>query len=241
MQERIQKILSRHGVASRRDVEEMLKAGRISVNGELAAVGQKADDDVDAIEIDGVKLAPASNKVYIILYKPRGFLTAVRDDRGRRTVVELVESCGQRVYPVGRLDLDSEGLLIMTNDGELTNILTHPSNEKVKTYRVYVVGDVDHALGLLRSPLTIDGYRIRPAEVNIMEKQQNRGVLSIAIHEGRNRQIRKMCACCGLKISRLIRVAEGGIELGNLAPGEWRYLTDDEVELLYGKKHPPEL
>lgn len=232
MQERLQKILSSHGVASRRASEQLIKAGRVSVNGEIAVIGQSADAAADVITIDGRPLRKADEKVYIMLNKPRGYVTTMHDEKGRASVSELVKDIPVRVYPVGRLDLDSEGLLIMTNDGDLARCLTHPSNEKKKTYHVYVKGDAGNALKTLGAPMSIDGYTIKQAEVRILRKASGGALLSITIHEGRNRQIRKMCAMAGLKVERLKRVAEGGLRLGNLKPGSWRYLCDSEIALL---------
>lgn len=234
MQERLQKILSTHGVASRRASEQLIKAGRVSVNGKTAIIGQSADAGADVIAIDGKPLRNADNKVYIMLNKPRGYVTTMHDEKGRANVSELVKNCPVRVYPVGRLDLDSEGLLIMTNDGALTRYLTHPSNEKRKTYHVHVKGDADSAFKPLVAPMSIDGYTIRPAEVSILRKTFGAALLSITIHEGRNRQIRKMCEKVGLKVERLKRVAEGGLRLGNLKTGSWRYLCESEILLLKG-------
>ncbi|NLT14170.1 MAG: rRNA pseudouridine synthase [Clostridiales bacterium] len=236
MQERLQKILSTHGVASRRASEQMIKAGRVSVNGVIAMIGQSADTAADVIAIDGTPLGNAEKKVYIMLNKPRGYVTTMHDEKGRANVSELVTGSPVRVYPVGRLDLDSEGLLIMTNDGELTHYLTHPSNEKKKTYHAHVKGDVDSAIEPLGAPMTIDGYTIRPAEVRILDKTSDGALLSITIHEGRNRQIRKMCAKAGLSVERLKRVAEGGLKLGNLKIGSWRYLSEAEVAQLKGEQ-----
>ncbi|NMA24720.1 MAG: rRNA pseudouridine synthase [Clostridiales bacterium] len=232
MRERLQKILSSHGVASRRASERLIKAGRVSVNGETAVIGQSADAVADVITIDGKPLRNADEKVYIMLNKPRGYVTTMHDEKGRANVSEFVKDVPVRVYPVGRLDLDSEGLLIMTNDGDLTRCLTHPSNEKKKTYHVYVKGDADNALKPLGAPMSIDGYTINPAEVKVLRKTSGGALLSITIHEGRNRQIRKMCVKVGLRVERLKRVAEGGLRLGNLKPGSWRYLSESEIMLL---------
>jgi 23S rRNA pseudouridine2605 synthase len=232
MQERLQKILSAHGVASRRESERLIISGHVTVNGQTAAVGQSADDVSDIIAIDGVPLRKADEKVYIMLNKPRDYVTTLRDEKGRKNVSDLVAGCGMRVYPIGRLDLDSEGLLLMTNDGELTHLLSHPSNEKEKTYLVRVTGDIDGAIKPMSEPMIIDGYTIRPAGIKLLKKEQEAAVLSITIHEGRNRQIRKMCALANLKVLALQRVAEGGIQLGRLKTGTWRYLSESEIRLL---------
>lgn len=232
MKERLQKILSAHGVASRRVAENFITSGRVSVNGKTAVLGESADIDCDIITIDGAPLKRADEKVYILLNKPRGYVTTMKDEKGRKNVSDLVADCGVRVYPVGRLDLDSEGLLLMTNDGELTNFLTHPSNEKGKTYQVSVIGDIGSALKPLSEPMLIDGYTIKPAEVRMIKKTAEGAVLRITIREGRNRQIRKMCALQNLKVEYLKRVAEGGINLGHLKTGTWRYLSDSEIKIL---------
>lgn len=235
MKERLQKLLSAHGVASRRESERLIEAGRVTVNGVAAALGESADIEEDIIEVDGKRLQTVDARVYIMLNKPRGYVTTMKDEKGRRNVSDLVKDCHARVYPVGRLDLDSGGLLLMTNDGALTNFLTHPSNEKSKTYYVVVKGDVPSALILLSGPMVIDDYRIRPAQIETLKITPEGGLLSMTIHEGRNRQIRKMCALANLKVDMLTRVEEGGLKLGTLKIGAWRYLTDDEVNLLKKK------
>ncbi len=232
MQERLQKILSAHGVASRRESERFITSGRVTVNGQTATLGQSADEGSDEIAVDGVPLRKADKKVYIMLNKPRGYITTMRDEKGRKNVAELVASCGVRVYPVGRLDLDSEGMLLLTNDGELAHFLTHPSNEKDKAYEVRVTGDVNSAVKSLSEPMVIDGYTIRPARIKLIRKTSDGAVLEMTIHEGRNRQIRKMCTQVNLKVLALKRVSEGGLLLGELKSGTWRYLSDSEVLLL---------
>ena len=234
MKERLQKILSARGVASRRAAEEMIAAGRVRVNGTTAAVGMSADASADLIEIDGRPLAGEAGKVYIMLNKPRGWITTMQDDKGRRSVTELVRDCPVRVWPVGRLDMDSEGLLIMTNDGDLTHLLTHPSHEKDKCYSVRVRGDASAALGQLSEPMTVDGVDLRPAVVRLAGKTEDGAVLAMTIREGKNRQIRKMCAQAGLEVIALRRTAEGGLKLGGLQSGRWRYLSAQEVALLRG-------
>ena len=228
MLERLQKLISAAGLASRREAERMIAAGRVTVNGEPASIGQTADPDTDVIAVDGRALRAPDQPRCIILNKPRGYVTTLSDEKGRRTVAELVSGVGTRVYPVGRLDLNSDGLLLMTNDGALANAVMHPRNAVRKTYRTEVGGDVEAALPVLRAPLVIDGYRIRPAEVTDLGS----GVLEITICEGRNRQIRKMCAAAGLEVRRLTRVSEGPIRLGSLPPGKWRELTEEEMTAL---------
>lgn len=233
MKERLQKILSARGVASRRRAEEMITAGRVTCNGCVCALGDSADPDVDVIEVDGKPLPKCEEKVYILLHKPRGFVTTLSDEKGRRNAAQLVADCGKRVYPVGRLDMDSEGLLIFTNDGELANLLMHPKHEVNKTYRVIVSNYSPEALELLKKPIVLDGYRIRKPEVSFIQNTQDgKTELSVTIHEGRNRQVRRMCAAAGMQVHRLIRVAEGKLRLGDLPKGKWRYLTETEVQNL---------
>ncbi len=228
MIQRLQKLLSARGVASRRTCEQMIADGRVSVNGVTARLGQSADDEADVILLDGRPIPEQREYVYIMLNKPRGYITTLSDEKGRKTVAQLVSDCGTRVYPVGRLDYNSEGLLIMTNDGSLTNKMTHPSNEKTKTYIVTVHGNAENAEQKLSQPMVIDGYAIRPAKVRLLRERRNGGDFEITIHEGRNRQIRKMCEKCGMTVVRLVRIREDGLELGQLPPGKWRYLTQEE-------------
>lgn len=231
MTERIQKILSSRGVASRRAAEEMIKAGRITCNGQVCSLGQSADPDIDEILVDGKALPSAGEKVYIMLHKPRGYVTTLSDEKGRPDAASLV-SCGQRVYPVGRLDMDSEGLLLFTNDGEFANRLMHPSHEVKKTYEVRVASFTRDGLRILQEPMELDGYRIRRPQVRILKEQENKAVLEIVIHEGRNRQVRRMCDHAGMQVNRLKRVAEGKVKLGKLPLGTWRYLTEEEIQAL---------
>lgn len=233
MEQRVQKIIAASGFCSRRAAEKLIEEGRVSVNGIIAAIGDSADDAADKIEIDNKPLTKNDQRTYIMLNKPRGYITTMNDDKGRRTVAELTADVGVRVYPVGRLDYDSEGLIIMTDDGELAHRLMHPSHEIGKTYELRAQGtDIPRALEIMRSPLEIDGYRINPAEVKLLNQSENDVLLSITITEGRNRQIRKMCVLAGLEAIRLRRVAEGGLKLGKLAVGQWRYLDDTEIENL---------
>ncbi len=233
MKQRLQKLISAAGMASRRRSEELIKAGRVTVNGVPAALGDSADPDIDIICVDGRLLERHDERTYIMLYKPRGYVTTLSDEKNRRCVSELVKDTGIRLYPVGRLDMYSEGLLIMTDDGELANRLMHPSSQTDKTYHAWVKGRCSEtALEVLRSPLVIDGYRIRPADVEIIKTAEDYTQLSICIHEGRNRQIRKMCDCAGLSLTKLKRVSEGCLSLGELRPGQWRYLTEEELQEL---------
>lgn len=229
MTERLQKILSARGVASRRKAEELLQAGRITVNGRIAALGESADPENDCILVDGKELPSPGKAVYIMLNKPRGYVTTLSDERGRPTVAQLVEDCGVRVYPVGRLDYDSEGLLLMTNDGAFANRLMHPKQEISKIYEVWVNGYHEAAPALLGRPIELDGYRIRPPKVKLLRADGDKAKFLVTIHEGRNRQVRRMCEAAGMHVTRLRRVGEGKLSLGNLKIGTWRYLTEDEM------------
>ena len=233
MEERLQKLLSSCGVASRRAVEEWIIAGRIKVNGQVAQLGDKADLDVDLIEVDGVPLKPGGARTYLMLNKPRGYVTTLSDEKGRKTVAQLVSGCGKRVWPVGRLDLDSEGLLILTDDGDLTQKMLHPSHEVEKEYLVWVTGDVSKGLPVLSAPMELDGDRLAPAKVRKGKVSGNVTQLSITIHQGKNRQVRRMCAKAGLQVLRLKRIREGKLHLDRtLAVGKWRMLTSEEVSSL---------
>ena len=231
MQERVQKILARNGIASRRKAEELIAAGRVTVNGRICALGDTADGETDHLAVDGAPVGPAPELVYILLNKPRGYVTTASDEKGRKTVLNLVD-CGQRVYPVGRLDMDSEGLLLLTNDGELTNRLLHPAGEVNKTYQVWLSGANEQKLRAMARPMVIDGYRIRPARVEVVSLRGEQAQTNVTIHEGRNRQIRKMAEQCGMTVTRLRRISEGPLRLGKLPTGKWRYLSEEELELL---------
>lgn len=229
MTERLQKIISSAGLMSRRAAEEYISSGRVSVNGRVASLGDKADSEHDTILVDGKPLQTSAERIYVMLNKPKGYVTTMSDEKGRRDVTELVRPLG-RIYPVGRLDMYSEGLLIMTNDGEFANRLMHPSHNFLKTYRTWVKGeDVGLAVEYLRGELDIGDYIVRAERVDIERLIPGGAVLLITIGEGRNRQVRKMCQCCGLKVTRLVRISEGELELGDLPVGKWRRLTDDEV------------
>ena len=232
MEERLQKILSAAGVCSRRAAEGYIAAGRVTVNGETADLGRRADPERDDIRLDGKSIAKREEQVYILLNKPRGYVTTLSDEKGRKTVADLVSGCGKRVYPVGRLDLDSEGLLLMTNDGELMQRLLHPSHEVSKTYYVSVYGQVEDADSRLSAIRDLEGERISPAQVQMIRINGNTAHFYITIHEGKNRQIRRMCALCGLTVKRLRRIREHTLELGDLPAGTWRYLTEAEVSAL---------
>lgn len=232
---RIQKLLSENGIVSRRKAEELIMQGKIQINGHPATLGQKINPYRDAVTINNerVYLNNKSHKVYIMLHKPRGYVTTMSDELGRRCVKELVEDAPERVYPIGRLDKDSEGLLLMTNDGDFANLIMHPSHHVSKTYRVTVRPSVSDAQMIqLSSGIEIDGKKTAPAVIHVLDKEPGRVVLQITIHEGRNRQIRKMCEAVGLEVARLKRVSVGPIKLGMLQPGEWRELKPTEVGML---------
>ena len=232
MKERIQKILSARGVASRRKAEEMIEAGRVACNGIICVLGDTADADTDTITVDGMPIGSQPEYVYIMLHKPRGFVTTLSDEKGRKNAAQLVADCGLRVYPVGRLDMDSEGLLLFTNDGEFANSLMHPKHEVNKTYRVTVLGFTGDGLENLKKPITLDGYTIRTPEVTLVKSQGEKAELLVTIHEGRNRQVRRMCAAAGMTVTRLVRIREGNLSLGDLPKGKWRYLMPEEVAAL---------
>ena len=233
MEERLQKIIAASGLMSRRSADELIAAGKVRVNGAVASLGDRADAARDRITVDGKSLAPPEEKVYIMLNKPRGYVTTLRDEKGRRTVAELVSELGVRLYPVGRLDMNSEGLLIMTNDGELAERMMHPRGGVEKCYRTTVTGeDIPAAAGKMKESMLIDGYRTRGARVEIERLTDKGGVLLVTIGEGRNRQVRKMCEQVGLRVTRLCRISEGGLKLGDLRSGKWRELTRAEIARL---------
>ena len=229
MKERLQKILSARGLASRRKAEEWIQAGRIQVNGLTAQLGDSADPNIDEILLDGRPLPSQEEYVYIMLNKPRGFVTTLSDEKGRQNVAQLVSDCGVRVYPIGRLDMDSEGLLLLTNDGEFANAMMHPKHEVNKTYEVSVRGYHPGATALLARPIELDGYPIKPPKVELVRGEGNRAKYLVTIHEGRNRQVRRMCEAAGMQVTKLRRIREGSLELGELPLGKWRYLTEDEI------------
>jgi 23S rRNA pseudouridine2605 synthase len=233
MQERLQKIISDYGLASRRKAEELIEEGRITVNGVTARLGAKADPDKDVIKLDNRPLENKAERVYIILNKPRGYVCTLSDERGRKTVIDLVGGCGARVYPVGRLDANSEGLLLLTNDGELTNALTHPSKGVEKTYSVRVEGeDIRASLSMLSGVLRLEDGAARAKQVRLVKDEGLRAVITITVTEGRKHLVRNMCAAAGLEVKRLIRVSEGGLTIKGLKTGKWRRLTEDEVKAL---------
>ncbi|MBR6556623.1 MAG: rRNA pseudouridine synthase [Clostridia bacterium] len=238
MQERLQKLLSGFGVASRREAERLIEAGVVKVNGKVATLGMRADPETDRIEVDGRRIEKRPPLTYVMLNKPRGYVTTTEDERGRRTVTDLLEGLNHRVYPVGRLDMNTEGLLLLTNDGAFAQRLTHPKFEVEKEYRANVTGDAEAAVKLFRKGMLIDGETFSPARARVLKTDPTTGVstISVIIHEGKNRQVRRMCETAGLEVRRLKRVAEGPLTLTGLAPGKWRLLTEEEVSLLMGKK-----
>ena len=232
MEERLQKLLSAAGVCSRRRAEEYILAGRVAVNGRRAGLGDRADPARDRITVDGAPLSAPQTHTYIMLNKPRGYVTTLSDEKGRKTVAGLVADCPARVWPVGRLDLNSEGLLLLTDDGALTQRLTHPSHAVEKEYRVRVSGDIDRALAVLSAPVYDDGEELTADRAERVGERE----LTVVIHQGKNRQVRRMCAAAGLKVERLRRVREGALLLGGLEPGRWRYLTEQEKAVLQVSK-----
>lgn len=232
MRERLQKIIAASGLMARRKAEEAIEAGRVTVNGLPAHIGDSADPETDVILVDGKALPSVARMLTIMLHKPRGVVTTLHDEKGRRDVSELISEIPERLVPVGRLDMDSEGLLLMTNDGALANRLMHPSHEVEKVYRTWVRGDAAAGIQRLRQPMELDGYRLHPAKVKLLEPTPEGAVLEISIHEGRNRQVRRMCEQAGLTVTRLCRVREGGLVLGDLRPGQWRELTKEELRKL---------
>lgn len=230
---RLQKMLADCGIASRRKAEEMISAGEIKVNGITARIGDKVDPQKDKVSVKGKPLDTHVKEVYIMLHKPRGFITTMSDEMDRKCVAELVKDVPERIYPVGRLDRESEGLLLLTNDGEFANAMTHPSLHIPKTYRVTIRPSIsEDQLTQIAVGIVIDGRKTAPARVNVISQEAGRVVLEIVLYEGRNRQIRKMCEQLGLEVARLKRVAVGQLKLGMLQPGAWRPLTSEEVKKL---------
>lgn len=234
---RLQKFFTDNKIMSRRSAEKVIEAGCVKINGVVAHLGDKVDPDNDVVEYNGKVIKPCKDKkTYIMLNKPLGYVTTTSDEKGRETVLSLVKDLGERVYPVGRLDMYSEGLLILTNDGELTNRLTHPKNNMPKTYSVIIKGEVSpDALHMLNSPMEIDGYKLKPVKVRIISNKNGNSNALFTLNEGRNRQIRKMCEKCGLTIMRLTRISVGKLKLGDLERGKYRHLTQNEVDYLLGK------
>ncbi len=232
---RLQKYMSDAGIMSRRAAEEEIKNGSVSVNGHVAQLGTKIDPRNDVISYRGKRIKYEKKAyTYIMMNKPRGYLCSTTDDRGRKCVTDLLDGVNARVYPVGRLDLVSEGILLLTDDGELKNRLTHPKHTIGKVYRVKVAGKInDEQMEILTSELVIDGYKIQPVVVTVSSEDESGTVLKMTLFEGRNRQIRKMCEAAGLTVKRLSRVSIGNLKLDGLPVGKWRYLEQHEVDYLY--------
>ena len=230
---RLQKYMSECGIASRRKSEELIEQGKVRVNGVVASVGDKVNPKKDTVTVNGKKLVKQKEYKYIMLHKPRGFITTMSDEMDRKCVAQLISDVPARVYPVGRLDRDSEGLLLFTNDGEFANALTHPKKHVSKTYRVTVRPAVtEEQLAAIAEGIIIDDRKTAPAEVHVITKEENRVVLEMILYEGRNRQIRKMCEQLGLEVARLKRTAVGSVKLGMLKQGDRRELSEDEVRKL---------
>ena len=239
MMQRLQKIISAAGIASRRAAEGLIAEGRVTVNGSPASGGMSADPDTDRICVDGEVISLSARRRYIVLNKPRGYVTTMKDDRGRPTVADLVQDAGTRLYPVGRLDMDSEGLLILTDDGEAANAMMHPSHEVNKVYTVFVQGtDIKSSVAAMEKMDSLEGEPIARPQVMLVELRGQGAELQVTIHEGKNRQVRRICKACGLHVSRLIRIAEGPVLLGDLPRGKWRSMTKEEISYLQkiGKK-----
>lgn len=234
MKERLQKLIASAGLCARRTAEEWIAAGRVCVNGAVASLGDRADPETDTVTVDGAPLPGKPGAVYLMLNKPRGYVTTLSDEYGRRTAAELVADCGVRVYPVGRLDRDSEGLLLFTNDGELAQRLLHPRHQVDKVYLVTVRGDIRGAAERLMAITQLDGEPIAPAQVAEVTRHEGQAMLRVTIHQGKNRQVRRMCAQIGLHVVRLQRIQEDSLLLGDLPAGKWRYLTDQELQGLRG-------
>lgn len=230
---RLQKYMAECGIASRRKSEELIAQGSVKVNGRTASIGDKIDPVKDIISVDGRRISKEKKNYYIMLHKPRGYITTMSDEMGRKCVAELVSDVGARIYPVGRLDRDSEGLLLLTNDGEFANMMMHPKHHVAKTYRVTVRPSItDEQLTAFATGIMIDGRMTAPAEVRVLVREPGRVVLEIILREGRNRQIRKMCEALELEVARLKRISMGSVKLGMLPQGKWRELTPEEVNRL---------
>lgn len=234
MKERLQKLIASAGLCARRTAEEWIAAGRVCVNGAVASLGDRADPETDTVTVDGAPLPGKPGAVYLMLNKPRGYVTTLSDEYGRRTAAELVADCGVRVYPVGRLDRDSEGLLLFTNDGKLAQRLLHPRHQVDKVYLVTVRGDIRGAAERLMAITQLDGEPIAPAQAAEVTRHEGQAMLRVTIHQGKNRQVRRMCAQIGLHVVRLQRIQEDSLLLGDLPAGKWRYLTDQELQGLRG-------
>ena len=231
---RLQKYISECGITSRRKAEELIESRFVKVNGRVAKLGDKIDPRKDLVTVHGKPIRNESEKIYIVINKPRGYLTSVTDDRDRKCVTDLTKTIKERIYPVGRLDKDSEGMLLMTNDGEFANMMMHPRSKIGKTYRVTVRGKVTDEITtkLTEGVVLDDGIKTLPCEISVMESAEDRTVLSIILYEGRNRQIRRMCEAVDLRVIRLKRTAISTLKLGMLKPGKWRELTEKEITKL---------
>lgn len=232
---RLQKYLAEQGIASRRKSEDLIRQGKVKVNGHIAQIGMKINPRKDIVTVGNQKIvSPRKRKmIYVMLNKPRGYVTTVSDELGRKTVMDLLPDFGDRIYPVGRLDKDSEGLLILTNNGSFTNCMTHPSHEYAKVYRVTVRPSVnDEILDNLRNGIVIDGRKTAPCEVTVLTQEENRVVLEMILHEGRNREIRKMCESQNLEVARLKRISIGSLKLGMLKQGDYREIGEQEIKKL---------
>lgn len=235
---RLQKFFTDNKIMSRRNAEKVIEAGNVKVNGITAKLGDKVDPEKDIVTYNGkvIKHQEQGDKRYIMLNKPLGYVSTASDEKGRQTVLDLVTDVGERVYPVGRLDMYSEGLLILTNDGELTNRLTHPKNNMPKVYSVMIKGELSpEQLSKLNSPMEIDGYKLKPVKVRVISVKNGATNTIFTLNEGRNRQIRKMCEQCGLTIMRLTRIAIGKLKLNDLERGKWRELSENEIKYLKGE------
>jgi len=229
--ERLQKLIASAGLCSRRKAEELILAGKVTVNGCPAALGDSADPDRDTVCVEGVPVPKAAQRTVIVLNKPAGYVTTMQDEKGRKCVSNLVKAVPARVYPVGRLDMFSEGLLLMTDDGRMANILEHPSHAVEKEYLVRVEGDRSRDYGRLEGPVSLDGVTLT-ARVKLLSPGDNSTLLSVTITQGRNRQIRRMCQAVGMRVLKLKRIREGEITLKDLKPGQWRPLTQEELDYI---------
>ena len=230
---RLQKYIAECGVASRRKSEELIKQGRVKVNGiTVSEMGVKVSDE-DVVEVDGRKISLEQKKVYIMLNKPVGYISSVRDQFSRNTVVDLIKGVKERIYPVGRLDYDTSGLLLLTNDGDFAFRLTHPKHEMKKTYIAEVEGVPDsNDIESFQNGLRIEDYVTSPAELTVLEKKKSSSMVKVVIHEGKNRQVRKMCDAIGHPVISLKRIAIGDLYLKSLPEGQWRYLKEEEIKML---------
>jgi 23S rRNA pseudouridine2605 synthase len=237
MQQRLQKILAKAGIASRRKAEELIKEGKVRVDGKVVTeMGTKVDPDAQDIECDGIHVAAREKKIYILLHKPAGFLSTVHDPQGRPIVTDLLPQVKERVYPVGRLDLDTEGALLLSNDGELAQKILHPSHEVNKTYVAKVKGKPNNKkLAALSRGITLEGRKTWPADIEVLQTEPQATTIKIIIHEGRKRQVRKMFDAVGHPVLQLKRTAYGQLELGDLRPGKYRFLSPEDIKMIFRK------